>query len=411
MTQGNPTKGAVPKLRIDGSIRQKIARVNWDVVASKLLGPVCVLIVAGMLVAGLWPFHSPRNQVTWSSGGNGLHFGRHGMALSSGTFEAAGAPEDGRCSLELWLEPELTAASGAILVFDSQGSSRQFSLRQYVSGIGLQVDAPDGSHRTRTRWFYIANVFRRGRPVFITVTSIGAQASVYINGTLSDVAPDFPLCPNLNGELLIANSPVVDNSWSGTLRGLALYRQELTPAQAYRHFTEWTAKGKPDVSEDDRNTALYLFDERAGHIVHDHASSRTDLFIPDPYRVVDKAFLYPFWKEFHPTWSYWDDVLVNVGGFVPFGFVLCAYLSLTRRFKRPALFTVLLGLALSLTIEVLQAFLPTRGSGTTDLITNTFGTSCGVWLYQLRFWRVLIPRLVASLVGTAGGEELGPHAG
>jgi VanZ family protein len=220
----------------------------------------------------------------------------------------------------------------------------------------------------------------------------------------------FPLSSqDFDGELVIANSPVDGNSWSGGLRGLAFYNLNLTPAQVNRHFATWTTKGRPEVSENERVVALYLFDERAGRVIHNQVSSGTDLYIPDRYLVLDQALLTPFWKEFRPTWSYWNDVLVNIAGFVPFGFVFCAYFSLAGRCKRPALVAILLGLTVSLMIETLQAYLPTRGSGTTDVITNTLGTGFGVWLYRINLWRVLIAKIWAHLVGTAGKGQTEPR--
>ena len=79
---------------------------------------------------------------------------------------------------------------------------------------------------------------------------------------------------------------------------------------------------------------------------------------------------------------YWTDVLVNISGFVPVGFFLLNYLSLIQQIKRPAATVILIGFFLSLTIEILQWFLPTRDSDMTDLISNTFGTAIGVSLYR-----------------------------
>src|SRR5271157_1960405 len=377
--------------RITPEIQKKVGQTNCEVISVKLLAAACGLVLGGILVAGLWPFHSPRNQVTWFGGGNnGLRFGSHGTILSSSKFQAANLPAYGPCSFEIWLEPDLTMASGTLFAFYAPGSPRQFSVHQSEADLVLQSDIRDGRYRTRATRLYVDDIFRRGKPLFITVTSKGGHVSIYVDGALARAAPKFPLfSQDFDGELVIANLPKVQNDWSGLLRGLAFYDQALSSAQVFHHYVTWIEKGRPDVSENERAEALYLFDERAGRVIHNQVPPGTGLYIPDRYLVLDQAFLSPFWVEFHPNWGYWKDVLVNIAGFVPFGFLFYAYFSLAGRTKRPALVTVLLGFTVSLTIECLQAFLPTRYSGTTDLITNTLGTWFGAELYRLNLWRVL----------------------
>jgi VanZ family protein len=342
--------------------------------------------------------------VTWFAGGNGLHFGRHGVVLSSGKFKATNMPADAPCSLEVWLEPDRTAGGGTILAFYAPENPRQFSLHQSITDLDLQSDFRHGRFRTQTTKLYIGDIFRRGKPLFVTVTSKGGRMSVYIDGALTGSTPKFPLSSQgFDGKLVIGTLPRSDDSWSGLLRGLALYEHDLSPAQVLHHYNTWVEKGRPDVSEDDRAVALYLFDEHAGHVIHNQVPSTTDLYIPDRYLVLDQIFLEPFWQEYRPNWGYWEDVLINIAGFVPFGFLACAYFSLSRRIKTPALTTIVLGFTVSFTIESLQAFLPTRDSGTTDLITNTLGTCIGVWLYRLSFWRVLVARIWTQLPSSKFG--------
>ena len=49
----------------------------------KVLGLLCAAVLIIILIAGLWPFHAPKNQVSWLSNGNGLHFGEYGVVFGS----------------------------------------------------------------------------------------------------------------------------------------------------------------------------------------------------------------------------------------------------------------------------------------------------------------------------------------
>jgi VanZ family protein len=327
--------------------------------------------------------------VSWIADGNGVHFGRHGTILSLDKFKAAAAHEANHFSVEVWFEPD-RPDSGTLLAFYVPGRPRQFWLAQSKSYLSLRTVLYDGIYGSARTRLYVEGIFHPGERKFVTVTSDGGLTSIYVDGALKRTSSQFLLSgKDLEGELIVANLFTAGGSWSGVLRGLAFYLQDLTPGQVHRHFETWTTKGRPEISKDEQAVALYLFNEQKGRVIQNHIPLGVDLYIPERYVVVDQAFLTPFWQEFRPTWGYLNDVLVNIGGFVPFGFFCCAYLSLAGRMKKPWLVTILLGFLVSLTIEVTQAFLPTRGSGTTDLITNTFGTCCGVWFYRITPWRIL----------------------
>ena len=372
---------------ITSDIQEKLAKVNWQVVGTRLLGVICLMVLGGLLVVGLWPFRPPKNGVKWLKSGSGLNFGWRGTVLSSGKLQPWKVPGDSSYSFEIWFEPRYTEASSTLFALYASGNPRRFALRQSISDLCMQSDLQDGHFRTKSTRLYIDEVFRQGKPLFVTVTSNGGNVSVYLDGVLVRTSSQFPLSSrDLDGELVIGTNSVDDDSWSGLLKGLAFYNHELFPAEVVGHYKTWTEKGRPDISESERAVALYLFNEHVGSVVHNQVPSGADLYIPERYNLVHEAFLEPFWEAFSPTWDYWKDVLVNIAGFVPFGFLVCAYFSLAGRIKRPALLTILLGFAVSLTIESLQSFLPTRDSDSTDVITNTLGTCYGVWLYRLKLW-------------------------
>jgi hypothetical protein len=348
-----------------------------------LLVIACFGILSGILVAGLWPFHPPRNQVTWLKDKNGLYFGDYGTVMSTGAFSSTGSGNKVSCTIELWLQTALTDTSGTILTFYTPDNPLRFSIHQSLTDLMLQSTRSSSPGRAGKQRIYVNAVFGQGRSVFVTVASGAQGTSVYVNGTPSRTDRGFQLMPYAcAGQLIVGDSPGQSDTWPGQMKGLAIYDNELTAPAVLRHFNAWTQNGQPEMNQHEHIVGLYLFDERAGNVIHNHAGPGVDLSIPATYTVLDQAFLEPFWDEFNMSWGYWKNILKNIAGFVPLGVCFCAYFALVRKSRRAGLVTVMIGGAVSLTIEVLQAFLPTRDSGTTDIFTNTLGTWIGVMLYN-----------------------------
>jgi len=372
----------------------------------KVLGLLCAFVLIIILTAGLWPFHAPKNEVSWLSNSNGLHFGEYGVVLSPGVSAFAGSKDGTSCSLEIWLQPDHSDTGGTILAFyKPEDHIAGFSMHQSVDDLSLRRVTVSGEHPAKTK-LYVEHVFRENNQLFVTVTSSARGTAVYLNGALVRTSPQFALSrEDLTGQLVVGNHALVEDGWQGLLRGLAIYNRALTDAQVLQHYAAWTTNQNTEIKREDPTT-LYFFNEARGTIVHNQMNSETDLRIPEHFLVLHAPFLQRPWNEFQPSWSYWKNVLINVGGFVPLGFLFCAYFESVQRLNRGVLATVVLGGLVSLTIEVLQAFLPTRDSGMTDLITNTLGTGIGAMLYNLDSVRSLF-----AIVGLGGVFYPDGHSG
>jgi VanZ family protein len=343
-----------------------------------IIGALALLTLIGILVAGLWPFHAPKNQVQWLTNENGLVFGHHGTVLGRGIFDGIGS--DGQsCSVEIWLEPARLWTTGTVIAFYDPATSRQTSLQQIYTDLLLQRDFEGRRDQEVTSGFAVANVFRK-KEALVTVTSNGQDTDVYINGRMVTRSQGFGFTlKDLTGQLIVADSPLKSHSWEGKVRGLAIYDRGLTAAQVSQHYEDWRqAGGSPKVLADEHALALYRFDERTGSVMHNQGSGGVDLYIPERYLVVNQIRFESAQDEYRTQRSYLKNALLNIVAFIPLGFFVYAYLRLGPGVSGAAFITVALGLSVSLTIEVLQAYLPTRYSGVTDLITNTLGTSIGV---------------------------------
>ena len=364
----------------------------------KILGWLCLLVLFGILVAGLWPFHSPRNEVRWLGQGGGLFFGNHGSIVSAGSFGADAELGRDSCSIEIWLEPKRVRSSGTILAFyQPESQTTLFSMRQSLGDLTLEhFNKNDSASRKRIKT-YVDGVISHLQPVLITISSSQSGTAIFSNGALVRKFESFKVTSHdLTGRLLVGSSPVAADAWSGKLQGLAIYDRALTAEEVSRHFANWSGEARPSLAKSEGAVALYLFNEGTGNVVHNHIDSATDLVIPERFVVLHGQFLERPWNEFRPDLNYVKDIAINIGGFIPLGILMYAYLSFQRVAEHAIVSTIAFGFAVSLVIEVTQAFLPTRNSGMTDLITNTLGTAVGVTVCRSTVAQTILAWFVPS---------------
>ncbi len=359
----------------------------------RCLRVLCGIVTFAVLICTLWPFNPfPSNRVSWLREGNGIRFGSHGLVISKSPLIAGGTNAGESCSLELLLQPAEIERTYTILSFYVADNPGQFRVRQWTDGLLVSRNVWDDRNKAKEK-FDVDHAFQPGKLLLLTMSSGPDGTGVYLNGRQVQVFPRFTISrSDVSGQIVMGTSAVDYQPWSGEIRGLAIYTKELTPAQVLLHYEGWTARsGEPqDV---DGAIARYAFTEGTGHEIHNAVVSGPDLEIPRSFRVPYKTLLESPVKEFGTNWRYLNDLLLNIAGFVPVGFVVCAYLAVTRSRRNAIPYAILAGGILSFVIEVLQYYIPRRASGMTDIITNTLGAALGAVLARPNVVRVVLRRM------------------
>jgi hypothetical protein len=363
--------------------------LKWWIVLS-------VAVLTGILIFGLNPKgYKFSNDVNWIIDQPGIRFGKYGIAYTNSFFDSMGdTPTKPNCfSIEIALRPESYQEKGTsfILVLHNGKDRNQLLIWQYHSWIILMNgDDYDNKRRTKRIAVYLSSQVPTTR--FVTVTTGKEGTEVYLDGRFVSRKKDLILkIPNGGrNRLLVGNSVYGKQSWEGDVYGLAFYGYSLTAQDIKRHFKRWLQDKNFSFANNDKPIALYFFDEKKGIEALDHAGGKHPIEIPARMRIFKKKILSSEWPGFKPNRSLNEDNMLNLIGFIPFGFILAATLiKFGGTFeKHYFLITVLFCFTVSLIIEVLQAWMPSRSSSMPDLIFNTLGALIGAMI--LRFLIVLI---------------------
>jgi VanZ family protein len=356
---------------------------------------LCLLALAATLTAGLWPFSFQMdNEISWEAGQKGLHFGEYAMVISDGIFHGMPASQGDGSTIEIWMQPGATWDSNTILSFFDPRNTAPVSVQQNGDDLTIARLGAAAGKPTKPKAIYLDHVFRKGGKILITLTSDGEHLDIYVNGIPRITAKNIAIEESdFNGTLVLGTSPFGNSSWMGNFLGLAFYDRTMGAAEVQQDFLAWEEDPRQLAKATREPYSLYLFDEQRGDIIHNSGKAGPDLMIPEHYFIFQHDFLNPFWKEFRPDLGYVTDIVINVLGLVPLGFCFAALFAWQFDRNGGLLYAAIAGFCVSLTIEILQAFMPTRYSGTTDLITNTLGTALGGWLYLNRYTQGLLQRL------------------
>ncbi|MFC1505049.1 VanZ family protein [Thermodesulfobacteriota bacterium] len=91
------------------------------------------------------------------------------------------------------------------------------------------------------------------------------------------------------------------------------------------------------------------------------------------------------------------DFIINFFCFIPFSYLLMSFLS-GRNIKGGkvsiAVTTILIGIGISLLIEIIQFYIPGRSSSLTDIIANGLGALCGIGYYFIENNKISINSII-----------------
>ena len=354
-------------------------------------GWISAVIVVGYFIVGLWPFDfRPQNHVSWLPGRPGLHFEKCGVAhdpelLPERVSSDVTTNQAASFTVEIWAEADREPDDNVyhLLTIHNDRLPRDFIICQWQRACILRatVQHPWPSRKVSEVDARVA--LTEGNPKFITIRGDGTGTDFFLDGLPAGHFSQYVLKPEaLDGQLMLGNDASGKHPWSGSLFGLAIYNRALNVAEIGGHHDLWSQGRARQLTNDSGLKALYLFNEGGGRRAEDSSISRHHLDIPEIFQPVHKEFLIAPWKDLSYDRPDYSDIAVNILGFIPFGF--CFFLH--RRSVKPRrllanfVFVVLVGALVSLTIEIIQAWLPSRTSSATDLLTNIFGALLGAVL-------------------------------
>ncbi|MBN1625414.1 MAG: VanZ family protein [Deltaproteobacteria bacterium] len=334
------------------------------------------------------------NNVAWLKNEPGIRFGNYGIAYALiDNYQIKNAiSATGHFSIETAFKPEDfdTAGFDLILSLHDGKDDSQLIVGQYRSHI-IVMNGDDYSNKRKIKRIS-ADIFSDPpKKLLLTITNGDEGTRLYADGMLiasrQDLNLRMPQGDNIR--VTLGNSVYGKSSWRGEIYGLALYKGILDRETIEESFNSWPKDRIFPFQEDQNPFLFFTFDEGNGPEATDHVTGTQKLKMPPGFHVLKKRLIALSWSDFQASKGFFTDFIINLLGFIPLGFILCALFSGSGGIfqKKAILFSAVLCFSISLFIEIAQAWIPSRSSQGLDLILNTTGALIGTTI--CRYFKML----------------------
>jgi hypothetical protein len=330
------------------------------------------------------------NNVAWISGEDGIRFGHYGIAYSHTAFPSIESSHETKdLSLELAVRPDDSkdVRFKILLSIHAGNDSEQLLIGQWRSSL-IVMNGDDYNGSKRIPKIGVQNALPPKSHAFIQIVSGVKGTHVYVNGQLRGSNGRLILkIPNKTEDavLVLGNSPYGRHSWTGDIYGLAIYEHLLSAGDTASHFDQWSRQHIFSFPRNIDPKVFYTFDNQGASGSFHQGVKTHHLIIPSRMRILKKEILITPWNESRLDRQLVQDMAMNLAGFIPSVFFFFALMIHLGGFFKKHGFLITLGTCfiISLTIEVAQAWIPSRSSQSLDLIFNTSGGGLGAMLYLL----------------------------
>lgn len=344
-------------------------------------------VILGMLYFGIrFKGYRPANNVTWLPSEQGLAFDRYAIAYTDDFFPIDPSGDNGGLTIEMALRcKQMTHSEFCYVLCVNDGDEqRQLLIGQWRHWLTvMNGDDYDGSAGVGKIYVDIAGM--NSDPMFLTISAGPQGTAVYLNGVRvksnSRLRLFFPSRPKRKTRLILGNSTRGTMSWKGVIAKLAVYDTALSASHVGANYQRWTAGENPAALPGAAAPRIdYRFYPEQTATVRNRADDAYHLQVPVFMTILEKKFL--AWPDMQHQGkrSMAKDMLLNLLGFIPLGFLTGIVLGRLETFSRRGGWLAAIGLAFgfSLFLEIVQAWIPSRDSSMLDLLLNTLGAAMGV---------------------------------